>query len=63
MVPVVIQGNEMKCNKNVCFFLLTNLLYEEAFIMAKRINVRLIMQLHNSGMSQNNITARKAKRY
>jgi len=29
MVPVVIQHNEMKCNKNVSFFLLTNLLYEE----------------------------------
>lgn len=31
--------------------------------MTKWINVRLIMQLHDSGMSQNNITARKAKRY
>lgn len=29
MVPVVIQHNEMKCNKNVSFFLITNLLYEE----------------------------------
>ncbi len=25
--------------------------------MAKRINVRLIMQLHDSGMSQNDIAA------